>query len=73
MSMTKNGEPYPFLLVAKDGADLPEERQMEIERTPRLFVGETIDVLFVPDTPGQYKLAIGPGGPAQTVQVWEVQ
>lgn len=57
--MLKGEESYPIMALAKDGADLPESQQVQIEESPRFGVGETADFLFTATEPGNYELVVG--------------
>jgi len=72
LNMTIDDEPVPLTIIAKDGADLPLVQQRQVDTLPRLFIGETSDVLFSPSKPGTYTLRIGYNGPAMAMQTWEV-
>ncbi|MGB5321994.1 multicopper oxidase domain-containing protein, partial [Lutimonas sp.] len=56
--MTKDDKIIPIKAIAKDGADFPLPQQIEVEVTPRLFVGETADYSFTPTEPGVYTLKV---------------
>ena len=56
--MTKNDKIIPIKAIAKDGADFPLPQQIEVEVTPRLFVGETADYSFTPTEPGVYTFKV---------------
>lgn len=70
--MIKEGEPVPLRFIAKDGADLPENQQMDVEVSARFGVGETADFTFTPLGAGNYELHIGYPGIKKWVQTWEV-
>ncbi len=71
-SMMKDSVAVPLTAIAKDGADLPRNQQVTVERTPRLFVGEAADYLFVPQEPGAYELFVGFSPRAGWRQKWIV-
>jgi len=54
--MLRDSTPVPIRQIAKDGADLPANQQIEIERSRRMGVGETADFTFTPTEPGEYEL-----------------
>ena len=71
--MLKGESPVLLKAIAKDGADLPEHQQIELEASPRLGVGETADFTFTPTEPGTYELEIGyPRPEARWRQTWKV-
>ena len=72
ISMTKNGQPVTITTIAKDGADLPIRQQEDIERSDRLYVGETADFNFKPVESGIYELKIK-YMMATWKQTWEVE
>lgn len=59
LEMTKDSLSYPLQVWAKDGADLPENQQINIDIGYRIGVGETIDYLFTPTKPDIYELNVG--------------
>jgi FtsP/CotA-like multicopper oxidase with cupredoxin domain len=73
--MLKDDQPVPIKYIAKDGADLPEHQQINIEVSPRYGVGETADFAFTPIKPGMYELQIGSfNNPKRRwKQAWEVK
>ena len=71
MSVTKDGESIPIKFIAKDGADLPAAQQKEVERTTKLFVGETADFEFTPSEPGTYQIEFKYMGTTWK-QTWDV-
>lgn len=73
MNMTRDGETVPLAFVAKDGADLPVHMRTMLDTLPRLFVGETADMVFTPTEPGTYEFSVGYGGPALAKQQWVVE
>ncbi len=73
MQMFNDGVPFPLRSIAKDGADLPLNQQIMLESLPRLFIGETVDLLFNPGTPGTYTLKIGYGDDSMASQTWIVK
>jgi len=56
LRMEKEGVPVPLVIIAKDGADLPESQRKEILSSFRYGVGETADFEFTPKSSGNYKL-----------------
>lgn len=72
LQMQKDSIPVAVKAIAKDGADLPENQQVEIEISPRFGVGETADFLFTPTEPGVYELMIGYSPNRSWRQRWEV-
>jgi len=70
---TREGEPVPLTLHAKDGADLPSHQQVPVERLPRMGVGETADFLWTPSEPGVYELRIGGSEENSIPQRWVVR
>jgi FtsP/CotA-like multicopper oxidase with cupredoxin domain len=70
--VSRDGEVVPIRLHAKDGADLPEQQQVLVDRLPRLGVGETADFLWTPDAPGVYQVHIGFGEGLNFPQRWVV-
>ena len=73
--MLKDDQPVPLKFIAKDGADLPENQQVDIEVSARFGVGETADFTFTPVEPGRYILQIGAQNPKRPhwKQVWKVK
>ena len=69
---TRNGEPFPLRAYAKDGADLPLNQQVEMDMSPFIGAGETMDYLFTPDEPGTYVLGIGSDPTFGWSQTWTV-
>ena len=53
--------------LEKDGADLPEPRRAPRSAVRLISIGETLDVLFTPDAPGDIRLDVVLGGVALTV------
>ena len=72
ISVTKDGEPVTLRTIAKDGADLPESQQQDMEETSKLYVGETADFAFVPEQPGTYVINFK-YMMANWKQTWEVR
>ncbi len=70
--MMKGDTPIPLRAVAKDGADLPQRQQIEVEISPYMGVGETADFTFTPVEPGTFELIIGYGPGFEWHQTWEV-
>lgn len=70
--MLKEGRPVSLRFIAKDGADLPDNQQVEVEVSDRFGVGETADFTFTPLETGTYELHIGYPGVKKWVQKWEV-
>jgi len=62
----------PLKLIAKDGADLPENQHVDYDVSPRYGVGETADYAFTPTESGTYEFHIGYSRIKQ-VQIWDVQ
>ncbi len=58
ISIFKGGEPVTFKIIAKDGADLPESLQEEMNKSFRYGVGEAADFSFTPGEAGIYTLSI---------------
>ncbi len=58
-TMMKDSVTVPLIAIAKDGADLPPNQQIAVDRSPRLFVGEAADYLFTPQESGVYELYVG--------------
>ena len=52
----RDGGTVPLRIIAKDGADLPENQRVMVESSFKYGVGETADFEFVPEKPGIYKL-----------------
>lgn len=73
MQMSMDSTAVPLLAWAKDGADLPENQQVMMEESPRIGVGETVDLLFEPKKPGIYELYVGFNKDASTKQKWIVE
>jgi FtsP/CotA-like multicopper oxidase with cupredoxin domain len=71
ISIEKDGKPVPIKTVAKDGADLPLRQQELVERTARVYVGETADCSFTPLEPGVYVVTVK-YMMAKWTQIWEV-
>ncbi len=73
--LTIDGDIVPITLHAKDGADLPPNQQVPVDRLPRLGVGETADFTWTPTAPGTYELHVGfaPDPGANLVQRWVVR
>ncbi len=72
ISVTKDGEKIPIKTVAKDGADLPLRQQQDVERTSKVYVGETADFNFTPSEPGIYEVEFK-YFMARRKQIWEVK
>ncbi|MEQ9105633.1 MAG: multicopper oxidase domain-containing protein [Rhodothermales bacterium] len=70
--MTKDGQPYPLLAIAKDGADFPPAQRTNVMETRIYREGETADFLFTPLEPGTYELQIGPVAELSVRQRWLV-
>ncbi|UCC24222.1 MAG: multicopper oxidase domain-containing protein [Gemmatimonadales bacterium] len=70
--ITREDEPIPYRLHAKDGADLPEHQQVEVPSLQPIGVGETVDFIWTPDRPGVYELRIGYSPQASIPQRWVV-
>jgi hypothetical protein len=68
----KDGEAVPIRAVAKDGADLPVNQQVDVEVGLRIGVGEAVDHVFTPDEPGIYELRVGPRSDRGWTQKWIV-
>ncbi len=58
ISVTKEGKAITVKSIAKDGADLPISQQVDVERTAKLYVGETADFNFTPTEPGIYEMKL---------------
>ncbi|MDH5382840.1 MAG: multicopper oxidase domain-containing protein, partial [Cyclobacteriaceae bacterium] len=58
IQMTKNNEIIELLYLAKDGADLPQAQQIQLEKSPNYGPGETADFEFEPTEAGVYTLKI---------------
>ncbi len=71
MSVTKDGEMISIKTIAKDGADLPVRQQQDVEKTAKLYVGETADFNFTPPEPGVYEIEFN-YMMATWKQTWEV-
>ncbi|MDT8341716.1 MAG: multicopper oxidase domain-containing protein [Longimicrobiales bacterium] len=70
----RDGEPVPYTLLAKDGADLPAHQRVPVEHLQRIGVGETADFTWTPAEPGVYHLLVGPDPEqAALVQRWVVE
>jgi len=70
--LRRGDETLPITLLAKDGADLPPQQQVAVERLPLLGVGETADFTWTPNEPGTYQVWIGPRPEVGIGQTWEV-
>ena len=57
--MLKGEAPVLLKAIAKDGADLPVNQQVDLEVSHILGVGETADFTFTPHEPGTYELVFG--------------
>jgi manganese oxidase len=53
--------------VAKDGADLPNARRIERATSQAISIGETLDLVFTPNGPGELRLDVVLGGVALSV------
>jgi len=53
--------------VAKDGADLPSARRVARASAQLISIGETLDLTFTPETPGDLRLDVVLGGVALSV------
>ncbi|HSG47497.1 MAG TPA: multicopper oxidase domain-containing protein, partial [Longimicrobiales bacterium] len=71
--ITRDGEPVPYTLLAKDGADLPEHQRVAVESLQRIGVGETADFTWTPQEPGVYELLVGPAPDRGLTQRWVVE
>ena len=71
--ITRDGAPVPITLHAKDGADLPVQQRVPVERLERMGVGETADFLWTPAEPGLYELRIGRNHDRSIPQTWVVK
>jgi hypothetical protein len=56
--MMKGDEPIKLKFIAKDGADLPAQQQIMVEKCQKIGVGQTADFEFKPDSPGVYTLHV---------------
>jgi FtsP/CotA-like multicopper oxidase with cupredoxin domain len=72
--LTLEGEVVPITLHAKDGADLPPNQRVPVDRLPQLGVGEIADFMWTRAAPGMYELRVGfaPVPEASLVQRWVV-
>jgi len=53
--LTIDGDVVPITLDAKDGADLPPNQQIPVDRLPRLGVGETADFTWTPTVTAAFR------------------
>jgi manganese oxidase len=58
IALTRNGTPVRWRAVAKDGADLPEALQLEVNAEFSTGTGETFDFLWTPVEPGETTLSV---------------
>ncbi len=65
-------EVVPITLLARDGADLPANQQVPVDRLPIVGVGGTADFTWKPTEPGTYELRVGYSPRASVSQSWEV-
>ena len=72
IKVEKDGKVVPIRGLAKDGADFPEWQRQMMEKSPRVFVGETADFEFKPMEPGNYALHVDYMGAIWT-QTWIVE
>jgi manganese oxidase len=56
--VTRNGEPAPWRLVAKDGADLPAALRDARPARLRFGIGETYDAEVSPDAEGEWRILV---------------
>jgi FtsP/CotA-like multicopper oxidase with cupredoxin domain len=68
----RDGELVPIRLLAKDGADLPENQRIMVDEVPIIGVGETADFTWTPTAPGTYTLYVGRIIRTSVPWVWEV-
>ncbi len=69
--MMKGDQAVPLKFIAKDGADLPDNQQVDLNVSARFGVGETADFAFTPSEPGSYEFYVGyPRN--KWAQTWEV-
>ncbi len=73
--LTLDGDIVPITLHAKDGADLPPQQRVPVNRLAPLSVGETADFTWTPTAPGTYELHVGfaPAPEEHLVQRWVVR
>lgn len=71
--ITRGDEVIPITLLAKDGADLPVQQRVPVERLERLGVGEAADFTWTPAEPGEYVLHIGFNDERNLTQRWTVR
>jgi FtsP/CotA-like multicopper oxidase with cupredoxin domain len=71
--ITRDGETVPYVLHAKDGADLPEHQRVSVTNLQRIGVGETADFTWTPAEPGVYQLLVGPAPDSGLTQRWVVE
>jgi hypothetical protein len=57
--MQKGDQSLPLKFIAKDGADLPPNQQVDVDVCARFGVGETADFTFTPTESGIYELHLG--------------
>jgi hypothetical protein len=69
--MIMNNEPMTLRYIAKDGADLPVNQQVDVKITPRYGVGETADFNFTPSVAGLYEFHIG-YPQEKWIETWDV-
>lgn len=69
--MHKADQPVPLRFIAKDGAELSEHQQVDLEVSAEMGVGETADFTFTPTASGKYDLQVGYPG-FEWHQQWEV-
>lgn len=55
-SVTKDGKPLTWKIVAKDAIDVPAGRITEAPSNQPISIGETFDMLFTPPAPGDYAI-----------------
>jgi FtsP/CotA-like multicopper oxidase with cupredoxin domain len=56
-SLSMNGVPVKWRIIAKDGADLPVQHQVMEENQP-ISIGQTVDLEFTPDKAGNYSFVV---------------
>ena len=57
--LTRDTSLVRWRAIAKDGADLPPDRAVERPAQVMMDIGQTYDVEFAPNEPGEYALSIG--------------
>ncbi len=69
VSLTEDGKPVLWNLLAQDGAQVPKERRIAQRAVQGVSIGQTRDFLFTPDKKGTLQLSIVTGVPGTPVLI----